>query len=462
MQRGRDNATNEQVRRLHSVETRHLTSKRLKEQGLHIPSSSRSSSRRKSSVTGEHGDLSWSEHDGVERADTHGGINEAESHSDSDESYSSASSINEASADPFVDGVELRSEITQLRQQLANVKGLLNQAKTELALEQSRRPTVYDDAYFVAQLDNLRQEIQSWTITYFSTGKGHYTQRTRRRFEVVSDDWASYMEDANFRPWLIQARIWHTLLQRLFDSDSSRRHRWLYTGAKDGVSVDETLERAASSSTIANRMAFSEWRASTFALLFPGKGSAIDPAPYLQQDLDEHVTDVMKDLWRPLWNYAERGFSKEHRSEAKRWLREIISAAFYLDLDVKKHSTDLWFTSKNLRIRSAFDSRDMEDKLEQTGKGYVRLVVSPPLYKETIVNQTVKKILLRKAQVCTSTLERLPRSNIAIAMETFYTPESNHSRLEQGTSGYAHPSRSHTSSRRLGDTTARDGSGRRS
>lgn len=175
---------------------------------------------------------------------------EAESFSASETSDSEDASVSEhgvrhsTDADPFADDEELREKITHLERQLLDVKNRLNRTKTELALEQSRRPTKYNDNYFQEQVDTLRYQIRQWTRSYFGTGKGHSTQQAKRKFKNVSRYWAVYMEDTGLRPRLIQARIWHTLLQRLFNPQSSKWRGWLYAGLKDRTSIDEILDHS--------------------------------------------------------------------------------------------------------------------------------------------------------------------------------------------------------------------------
>lgn len=211
----------------------------------------------------------------------------------------------------------------------------------------------------------------------------------------------------------------------------------------------------------ANRAVYSQWRASTFTLLFPGQGSDIRPMSHLQDELEERIRQMEKETWRPLWTYAKDGYSEQEKQEAKEALRKILFAAMYLHLDMKKHTTDMWFTSQDFHVDSKFDSKIMEEVIEKEGNGWVRLIVAPPLYIEVFPKQKKGLKVLRKAQVCTSELERLPRNGYEKAIGPLYTTESNHSRLEQTYSEHAYRARSPTPARRLSKASRRSSPGRR-
>lgn len=151
----------------------------------------------------------------------------------------SESSTDSRDVNPFSGGEELQ-------QQLAEVKERLNEAKMELALQQSKHPASYDDFYFIEQLDGLRSQIRHWTATHFSHAGAYWTIGTERRFRELSENWAAYMEDEDRRPWLIQARIWAILQQLLFDSESDKQYSYLFTGQARNYSVDRMLERGSS------------------------------------------------------------------------------------------------------------------------------------------------------------------------------------------------------------------------
>jgi hypothetical protein len=187
-------------------------------------------------------------------------------------------------------------------------------------------------------------------------------------------------------------------------------------------------------------VAYREWRASTFALLFPGKGLEIDPAPYMQEELDKQVKDVQREIWHSLWTYAQRDMPKEAKGEAKDSLKDIALAAVCFDIDMKKHTAEMSFFSHSCRVGSEFNPERMEEMIDRTGEGRIRLVVSPPFYKEIYTDNVEKSALLKKAQVCSSIVERVPRNGYQKAISPFYTSESSRSVLDHQNEGQRHPS----------------------
>jgi hypothetical protein len=222
-----------------SAEVRRLTGDNLKNQATTIPTPDGFSSRQQSRGVSDQNITAQAIHDnnsGSNTSDIDGGDDP-----DFREAYSDESSTAYRDVDPFADSGELQGKVAQLEQQLGDVIERLNQAKTELALEQSRRPTLYDDYYFREQLDGLRSQIRHWTATYFSHAGAYWTLYAERRFKKLSDDWAAYLEYKDRRPWLIQARIWHILQQLLFDSDSKKRFSYLFAGPNKKYSIDRLL-----------------------------------------------------------------------------------------------------------------------------------------------------------------------------------------------------------------------------
>ena len=154
---------------------------------------------------------------------------------DNSSDVSGESSGEESAPALFEDSETLQNQNVRLERQLAETMERLNQAKTELALEQSRRPTHYSDRYFVAELEALRGQIRDWTNTHFSHAGGHWTPLAEKRFKRLSGDWPAFMEDKCRRPWLIQAYIWNMLQERLFDSVSETRPSYLFTKKKQSI-----------------------------------------------------------------------------------------------------------------------------------------------------------------------------------------------------------------------------------
>ncbi|KAL1594052.1 hypothetical protein SLS59_009083 [Nothophoma quercina] len=151
---------------------------------------------------------------------------------------------------PVLDGELLQDEVTRLQQELSVTRDRLNQTKTELAFQQSRRPNDYDDAYFEVQLDGLRSQIRDWCISYFANSRGFITPRAEKKFKPLSNEWIVWMTNKGRRPWIIQARVWYALDQLLFDSTSTKRASWLFTGQKAGHSVDKMFAQVMEAKSI--------------------------------------------------------------------------------------------------------------------------------------------------------------------------------------------------------------------
>lgn len=151
----------------------------------------------------------------------------------------SDSSSDDRDEDAVLDGEVLQDRLAEMQQELFSTREQLNQAKTELALEQSKRPTLYDDRYFEKQLNALRGKITRWCCSYFQCAGPFWTMPAEKRFSMLSDEWAAYMEDSNRRPWLIQAQVWYILQQRLFDPQSDKLPSWLFTGTEKEIAIDK-------------------------------------------------------------------------------------------------------------------------------------------------------------------------------------------------------------------------------
>jgi hypothetical protein len=205
----------------------------------------------------------------------------------------------------------------------------------------------------------------------------------------------------------------------------------------------------------ASRVAYRDWRASTFALLYPGKGSRIKPGPSLRDQLDRRVDQIVRDIWRSTQHYAERKMPSRKRSELKTLLRQFAMDAAYLDLDLKKHTAEMSFAYRKCRLRAPFDSDQMQEMIERKGRGSVRLIVAPPLYREVTYNKAVTTLkLILQAQVCSSILERLPRRGYKKAIISVYTTKADQTsaqllRQQQSQVHSGHESHDRRSSRDL-------------
>ncbi|KAH7385573.1 hypothetical protein DE146DRAFT_759800 [Phaeosphaeria sp. MPI-PUGE-AT-0046c] len=327
--------------------------------------------------------------------------------------------------EPVLDGEVLQEENVILKQELSLLRDRLDHTKTELAFQQSRRPTGYDEAYFEEQLNGLRSQIRSWCASYFSNGRSYWTMPAERRFKPLCSEWADFLASRSRRPWLIQARVWYTLDHLLFNSESKKQTSWLFLGNQNSVSVDKMFAQAAEKSNPANRHTHREWRALTFSLLFPGRGRYVEPNSWLQAEFDSRVTRLRKLLWSSLRSYMDRPTSREIVTEAKFSLQEIVSAAFYFHLDMMKYIVGLSFISEDCSAGARFIGAHMEDILGGDPQENVRLMVSPPLYKDVAYDgtATTRQVLMR-AQVFSSVLERRTRSPVEKTIAPVYTTRS--------------------------------------
>ncbi|KAF2735588.1 hypothetical protein EJ04DRAFT_576069 [Polyplosphaeria fusca] len=279
---------------------------------------------------------------------------------------------------PFHDKEAIDTEVELLQQELNRVKALLVQTKTELALEQSRRPVEYDDRYFESQVTELRFNIRQWTRAHFSNSNGYMTSRAEGTFQALSRDWAAYLEDENWRPRLIQARLWDTLERRVFDVESEWRREYVFAGRKGGHALESMFAKAALSGSSDSRSAYREWRALTFSLLFPGKGRVVESI--LLDDIRSRVKFTTKGIWKSLRRYLS--VTDEDPDNVRLELQRIIESAIYLDLDMRKHVEDITLYNKDKTLDRRFDAKRMEETVHLDADTHVGLILSPPLYKD--------------------------------------------------------------------------------
>ena len=83
---------------------------------------------------------------------THGDDSSSDGGDGYDSQSDEAASSDGDHEQPVLDGELLQDEVTRLQQELSVTRDRLNQTKTELAFQQSRRPNDYDDAYSTQQL----------------------------------------------------------------------------------------------------------------------------------------------------------------------------------------------------------------------------------------------------------------------------------------------------------------------
>lgn len=382
------------------------------------------------------------------------GTDEAESTEDDD-----GISGDDEDHDPVLDGEVLQEENILLKQELAKLRDRLNHTKTELAFQQSRQPGEYNEGHFIEQLDGLRREIRDWCVSYFENGRWYWTIPAERRFKPLCSEWAAFMADKFRRPQLIQARVWYTLDQLLFNPISEKQASWLFLAHKNSPSIDKMFAQgkfqcklpvlkllimtAAEQSSPANRHTYREWRALTFFLLFPGKGDGIEPNSWLRAELNSRAKHLHKLLWTSLRTYMNSPISREDVTEAKESLREITTMALYFHLDMMKYTTGLYFgredRNADARVKGA---AHMEEMLGGNPKGNVRLMVSPPLYKDTTHDAKSRtRQVLMGAQVFSSVLERQPRTPIEKTISPVVTTRSKRTDRDSRT-GRDHASRS--------------------
>ncbi|KAH8725384.1 hypothetical protein GQ44DRAFT_826514 [Phaeosphaeriaceae sp. PMI808] len=337
----------------------------------------------------------------------------------SDDLSDSSIGTSEDNPDPFV---TVEERIADLQKQLTITENQLNHAKTELAIEQSRRPTNYNDVYFIEQMDGLRFKIRSWTQTYFSNTGNYWTSKAERRFQKITKDWAAYMEYKTHRPRLMQAYVWYTLQRLLFDPDSTTRFSYLFFGP-GRYAVDKEFARASRESSNANRVTYREWRALTFTMLFPGEGRDINMPPYIDDEFNIRVKDVQREIWRPLWRYAGPDTSRGVISKARKSLKDIVLDAISFDLDMKKYTAEISVCPRSRQTGMPYDPDTMEAVTERQDGGRVGLVIAPPLYNTS--SNIAKGGLLTRAQVCVGILERLPREGYQKALTPLITLDPN-------------------------------------
>lgn len=126
------------------------------------------------------------------------------------------------------------------------------------------------------------------------------------------------------------------------------------------VAWKRLMTPASQGASHANRVAYREWRASTFEILFPGKGNDIEPAPYMRDELDSRVKNIEVKIWRSSWRYAYFDKVRVAKREARDSLKEIVVAAICLDLDMKKHTTEILFETRSCYLGAEFASERME------------------------------------------------------------------------------------------------------
>ncbi|KAF2258542.1 hypothetical protein CC78DRAFT_621735 [Lojkania enalia] len=300
----------------------------------------------------------------------------------SDEVHARGLSEENHGVDPFLDESELSVRITELQRELRLVNERLNQTKTQLALEQSKRPVQYDDRYFEDQVLELRHQIRDWTEEFFRNSGGYVTELAKNRFRHITLDWAAYLDDERWRPRLIQARLWDSLQQHIFDAYSEKWSGYLFAGQGGKYPLDQIFAQSTRVGSPASRKAHREWTALTYNILFPGKGEDIDPAPYMQEDFEKRVRQLRGGIWRKLKGYINGDATGKQKKRAFSDLKHIMQTAIYLSLDAKKHTADLLLSFEEDSRGLRFDPHRMVEVVERNSNEYVGLIVSPPLYKE--------------------------------------------------------------------------------
>lgn len=138
-------------------------------------------------------------------------------------------------------------------------------------------------------------------------------------------------------------------------------------------------------------------------------------------DLKSRAKGVQRKIWRSVWTYAQNHKGRDAKSKARASLKDIALAAICLDLDLKKHTAEMFFLTRSCRTGVDFAPERMEEIFDQEGQGRVRLVVSPPLYRQTQSRGHAQSLLIKKAQVCSGILKRLPRNGLQKVLSPIYT-----------------------------------------
>lgn len=144
---------------------------------------------------------------------------------------------------------QLLQELQRLQEQLAAGMQELERTKFDLVLERAKRPNNFDDDYFCDAAISLRSKIRQWAIAYFENEAGYVTRRAANRFQHLTSDFAAYLDSREFRPWLIQARLWDLLQLQIFDQSSPRRYGYIWTGRTKSQQLDIALREGSSIST---------------------------------------------------------------------------------------------------------------------------------------------------------------------------------------------------------------------
>lgn len=163
-------------------------------------------------------------------------------------------------------------------------------------------------------------------------------------------------------------------------------------------------------------------------MLFPGIGHEIRVLPQMQEEIHFRVKQLRRKIWGSLWRYAQQDLPKEDRRNAKAYLEDIVLAAVYFDIDIRKDVAETSFFFRRCHIGDGFDPDLMEEARDGDGEGRVSLIVSPPLQREDYPDDVSRAVLLRKAQVVSGVLERLPRKGYQKFIGPMYTPESSQSK----------------------------------
>ncbi|KAF2472905.1 uncharacterized protein BDR25DRAFT_353218 [Lindgomyces ingoldianus] len=270
--------------------------------------------------------------------------------------------------DPFLDKAQLEDEVERFQRELLDVTARLNQAKTQLSLEQSRQPAVYNDQHFQNKVTYLQDKIRRWTSTHSVVTRRH-TWKTGSFGLGSSRLVCGILCNGGYLTLLI---LTHGLV--IFFAGHAGKYpleRSFAEGTKFLSDCPEPKQKVSA------------------ADLGP-----IPDAKHIVSGESQisHFSFMEKDRKAPIWKTLRR-----------------YTVDMSLPLEVGGTGLD-------------FDPNCMEEVDKREARKYVRLIVSPLLVKGIDkTDGTIEHQMLMKAEVCLDTVCKLAQSHAQQAMAPIYT-----------------------------------------
>lgn len=148
----------------------------------------------------------------------------------------------------------------------------------------------------------------------------------------------------------------------------------------------------------------------------------MEPNSWLKAEFDYRVKRLNRLLWSSLHTYMNDATPREDLKEAKSLLLKFTTAAFYLHLDMTKYTAGLCFMTEDHSADARPIKSQKEEILGESPQESIRLLVSPPLYKEISHDgeNTTRQVLVR-GQVYSNVLERQIRTPVEQKLASVYT-----------------------------------------